>query len=146
MPRHVFTREEAQRGAAKTGFVAGRSANPGGRPSIVPALAANGLTTRKLTAELVKELLAVLRGPDKTSASWRWAAQTLWHATIGKPTETVRFAPEGDDEAIDADPAELQDTMISALDDEGLAAYEKVIEQIERAGMLADMEIPKLPT
>lgn len=146
MPRHVFTPEERARGAARVGMTPGRSGNPGGRPSIVPALAANGLTTRKLTAELVKELLAVLRTGDRLSASWRWAAQTLWFATIGKPTETVRFAPEGDDEAIDADPAELQDTMISALDDEGLAAYEKVMEQLERAGMLANMEIPKLPT
>lgn len=81
---------------ASTSFKPGQSGNPGGRPKIATALKANGLDANKLTEELVKELIAVVRSEDKKSASWRFAVETLLNHVVGKPKETFEFVGSRD--------------------------------------------------
>lgn len=71
------------------GFRPGESGNPGGRPSILTALSANGTDTQKLTAELAAQLIECMRSVDKAEASWRFAVDQLANRLWGKPKESM---------------------------------------------------------
>jgi hypothetical protein len=80
-------------------FPKGTSGNPGGRSKFAAALAANGLDAKKANAELVGLLIDAARTLPKTTASWRFAMETLMHYINGKPKEIVEFrhGSESDD-------------------------------------------------
>lgn len=79
-------------------FGPGNKGNPGGRPSYVKALEANGITAAELTAEAWGRLIAGMReldpGDKSEGASWRFCVQQILDRLHGKPKETVRV--EGD--------------------------------------------------
>lgn len=103
----------------------GVSGNPGGRPKISAALKELGLDPRKVTKELIEQLLEAMRTLDKKSASWRFSIETLLHHIVGKPKETVEHLTGGDTAAqIDW----------SKLDQGEADALEKILEKVVESG------------
>ena len=100
-------------------FKPGQSGNPGGKPSIVKALAACGTDSAKLTAEVIERLIDAVRtldpGDKFEGASWRFAAQQLLDRMMGKPKETVEFKSDLSDDEYMAELAEIAREHVRSL-------------------------------
>lgn len=108
-------------GITGKGFAKGRSGNPGGRPSIAKALAANGLTAAEVVAKLVKIAWDALDGTGAKGQIGREYAHTwLTHYTLGKPVAAVDLNVSGEAAPaivnIDALTLEQRTTMLGLLE------------------------------
>lgn len=117
-------------------FEGGKSGNPGGRPSFVKACQAAGIDTKKLSAELVEQLVDGMRKLNKTTASWRFCVEQLLHYRLGKPKDTiVHEFGDGDEQ-----PA-LEDMTDEQLDDI-IAEGETALEQMHAATEITEPDDP----